>query len=535
MPHPLHQLGRTLRTARHLRPRQLAAQVAYRLRGPARTPRHTQATGVVGMRSAPDVLAPSVEGHAGPQGVALVGRPPHDPLADGWDPGAHALWSYTLHYHGWLQHPECSPSHARATILGWIDEHREGVGWEPYPTSLRVLHWIGWLRLHAAHLQAFEHERIFGSLAAQLEHLAAHVETHIDGNHLWTNLAALTVAGLALRGSLPDRIAARFAPRFVATMTEQLCGDGTHGERTPTYHCVLAEQLAIAHGWAKATDPSLASRLAPRLDAMLSVLPAFTHPDGDVALWGDSQRDAPVTPGGLLSRLGRRLPAGHADAPIGGFARRRFGALHLLWNRGDVGLPYQVGHVHGDALAIEASVGGTRVLVDAGVGTYDIGAERRYARSTAAHNTVTIGPGPGDHHELWASHRIGARASVETTACSDHRIVGRVRAHDGRVVHRRTIEHRDELVRIIDALEGAAPPATARYFVPSTLPLSVEGDTATLVAAGRRVMLRAVGRAWRRDRAPGWVGMGRPSPRVCLSVPVDPGGQVVELWVSSRS
>src|SRR5690606_20011490 len=244
----LQQIGLALRTARHLRPQQLAAQLAHRLRGPARTPRRTLADGISGLAPCASPWAPSPEGLPDADGaVALVGRPPHDPRTQGWEPGANALWSYTLHYHGWLSHPALEargPGEALSIVESWIGEHREGVGWEPYPTSMRVLHWLGWLHHHGAGLQAHTRERVLGSLAAQLEHLAAHVETHLDGNHLWTNLVALTTAGVALRGPLPQRLLERFGPALVDTVRDQLAGDGVHGERTPTYHCVLAEQLA---------------------------------------------------------------------------------------------------------------------------------------------------------------------------------------------------------------------------------------------------------------------------------------------------
>lgn len=459
----------------------------------------------------------------------LVGHPPHDPRHQGWAPGADPLWSYTLHYHGWIAHPEVSVERARATMESWIEEHREGVGWEPYPTSMRVLHWIGWLHQHGATLQAHARERLLASLAAQLEHLSEHVETHLDGNHLWTNLVALVCGGLALRGPLPQRLLERFGPQLVDTVHEQLAGDGVHGERTPTYHCLLAEQLAVLVPFARETRPRLADSLLPALSAMLAALPAFTHPDGDVALWGDSQRDAPVTPAALLRRLGRSVPTGHADAPVSGFARRRWGPWTLLWNRGDVGLPHQVGHVHGDGLAIELSLGATRVLVDAGVGTYAIGPEREYARSTAAHNTATVGAGRADQHELWASHRIGARARTETLALAEHRIVGTVRGHAAATTHRRSIEHADGIITITDELGDPSVPAAVRYFVPAALAPSVRDDVVELVAAGRRMELRAEGAAWHVSPAPGWHGMGRAAPRLCLMLPLRSGGTRVRL------
>lgn len=530
----LHQLGLALRTARHLRPQQLAAQVAHRLRGPARRPRRARAPGVIELAPCAAPLLPSPEGRLDERGgVIVVGHPPYDPRRQGWAPGADPLWSYTLHYHGWLSRPELSVDEARATIDSWIDEHREGVGWEPYPTSMRALHWLGWLHRHGGTLQAFERERILGSLAAQLEHLSEHVETHLDGNHLWTNLVALSCGGVALRGPLPQRLLERFAPRLVETVRDQLLGDGTHGERTPSYHCLLAEQLAVLLPFARAQRPRLAEALAPALSAMLSALPAFTHPDGDVALWGDSQRDAPVTPARLLQRLGRALPQGHADAPLGGFARRRWGPWTLLWNRGDVGLPHQVGHVHGDALAVELSLGATRIVVDAGAGTYAIGPERSYARSTAAHNTVTVGAAAADQHELWASHRIGARGRSQTVALGESRIVGRARGHDAPTAHARTIEHADGVVSITDALDDRSASGVVRYFVPAALAPVVQGQVVRLQAAGRSVELRASG-PWSASPAPGWEGMGRPAPRVCLSLPLRGEGTRVSFHAAPR-
>ncbi|MCB9752056.1 MAG: heparinase II/III family protein [Myxococcales bacterium] len=56
------------------------------------------------------------------------------------------------------------------------------------------------------------------------------------------------------------------------------------------------------------------------------------------------------------------------------------------------------------------------MLVDAGVGTYARGPDRAYARATRAHNTVTVGLRPGDQHELWASHRIGAARAARRGA-----------------------------------------------------------------------------------------------------------------------
>ena len=516
-------LARALRTVRHLRPRQVARQVQHRLRGPARHPKRPLSAGVDDVRLTPAVLVPSPEGEVDASGaVALLGQAPYDPLGDGWREAHDPLWTYTLHYHGWLS--RLSADDAEATALSWIAEHRHGIGWEPYPTSMRLLHWLGWLQHEGGSRQAGPRERMLDSMAAQLEHLAAHVEEHLDGNHLWTNLAALTACGLGLRGPLPNGLAERFAPRFVDAVQAQLYGDGIHRERTPSYHCLLAEQLAIVVGLARSTRPDLARQLEPRLRAMVDATATFTHPDGDVALFGDSQLGAPVTPKQLQARLEITLPTGHALGPEGGFARRAWGDWTVFWSFGGVGLPWQTGHAHGDALAMEVSLGDERLIVDAGVGTYRRGRMRRYARSTQAHNTATVGYGEPDQYELWASHRVGKRAQPRLVTATEDRLSGRIAGVFSPGTHERTIVHEGAAIVVRDRVEPWGP-ATVRWFVPATAEVTVDGGRAQIVTdRGTTVELHTNVDTLLKARADGWYAIGRSAPRTCLAVVVPEGG-----------
>jgi uncharacterized heparinase superfamily protein len=181
---------------------------------------------------------------------------------------------------------------------------------------------------------------------------------------VWSNLAALASAGLVLRGegAFP---AEPCIARFAACVASQLDADGVHVQRTPTYHCLLAEQLAIVTDLADARGLPHASALRAQLQRMVAALPVFTHPDGDVALWGDSRRGAGANPMALCRRTGIAVRlGGHANAMHAGFARRRFGPWTLLFERGDV--PRLPEHVHADASSIELSLEDERVVVDAG-------------------------------------------------------------------------------------------------------------------------------------------------------------------------
>ena len=522
--------GTWLRTLVHLTPRQVFYQGVRRLRGPARRPVSTTREGLVAV--VVPLPPPSGEGVIEPGGVRLLEHPLFDPCADGWEPDADPLYVYTVHYHGWLS--RLPLARARAQVEHWIDNHREGVGWEPYPTAMRVLHWLGWLGQHESHLDATARRRIFGSLAAQLEHLRLHVEHHLGGNHVWTDLAALCAAGLSLEGPGAPPLQ-QLLPIFAGVVEAQLDPDGVHRERTPTYHCLLAEQLAgvVALGPARVNAPA-GARLEAALERMLAVLPAFTHPDGDIALWNDSQRAAPVTPRGLLTRLGRPLDdllsGGLADAPHAGLFRRRFGPWTLLWNTGGVGLAHQPGHIHADGLAFELSLHDERVVVDAGVGTYTPGFLRDYARSTRAHSTVTVGEADADQHEMWASHRVGGRARTTDLSHGPDSLEGRLHGYRALASHLRKIRWDGQRLICEDRVEPDAP-ATTRLFFPESCALLLRGSVwHGRTAGGRRFRLIApAGTPWSCSPAHGWTAMNLSVPRRCLAAPVPPGGLTLEF------
>ncbi len=64
-------------------------------------------------------------------------------------------------------------------------------------------------------------------------------------------------------------------------------------------------------------------------------------------------------------------------------------------------------HAHADLLTFEASFGGARLFVDSGVGSYQNDGDRRYCRSTAAHNALEIDG--MDQCDVWSKFRMGYR------------------------------------------------------------------------------------------------------------------------------
>ncbi len=103
------------------------------------------------------------------------------------------LWLYNLHYFDDLNSFEGEQRYSwhKSLIERWIDENPPGfgVGWDAYPTSLRIVNWIKW-SLKRGDLNS----KWLDSLANQARYLSKNLETHLLGNHLFSNAKALVFA-----------------------------------------------------------------------------------------------------------------------------------------------------------------------------------------------------------------------------------------------------------------------------------------------------------------------------------------------------
>ena len=116
----------------------------------------------------------------------------------GWDGiGMERLWLYNLHYFDDLNAEDAKDrtSSHRALIENWINQNKslDGIGWEPYPTSLRIVNWIKW----AFSGNSLDQEWL-ESVAIQTEWLSKRLEFHLLGNHLFANAKALLFFGFVL-------------------------------------------------------------------------------------------------------------------------------------------------------------------------------------------------------------------------------------------------------------------------------------------------------------------------------------------------
>lgn len=394
--------------------------------------------------------------------------------------GFSRLWLYHLHYCDFLNVDLSAPKHrfhlrkALEVALDWLEQNPadEGIGWEPYPLSLRIVNWLKFLVRNATRLEAIgESEalcRILTSLRVQALSLEDQLELDLLGNHLLKNLKALMFAGALLEAPEGPRWWADGERLLKRELAEQILPDGGHFERSPMYHAEALEDLldirtlALACGRVSDCTPQLSERVAK----MAGWLRAILHPDGEIPLFNDSAFGIARPAGELLTLAGESSgisPSGRPEVsvlPETGYAviRAPDSESCLIFDCGPLGPDYQPGHGHCDVLSYELSLHGQRVVVDTGVSTYERCTERRYERSTAAHNTLRI---DGEEQaEIWASFRVGRRPRVgrieggEISGC--HFVQGEHYGYQHRnVIHSRTIVHapEDSWV-VVDSVRG---------------------------------------------------------------------------------
>lgn len=502
-------------TVRWLKPEQVCGRLWFRVQrprvelrpAPARRPAR-------GCWAEPVARAPSL---LGPELVSLLDETRELRSARAWDaPEVPKLWRYHLHYFDDLTAsgaPDRAEWHA-ALIARWLAENPpgHGTGWEPYPTSRRIVSWIKWA-LGGGRLGPAATD----SLAAQARWLARRLEWHLLGNHLWANAKALLFAGCFFGGAEAEGWLARGARILLAQLGEQVLADGGHFERSPMYHALAVEDvldvLNAADAWPGRVPAALGASLARRAPEMLRWLACMSHPDGEIALLNDSAFGVAPTWRELaayaerlaLAAAPRRSPLEHLRDS--GYASAERGPFWLVADVGPLGPDYQPGHAHADSLSFELSAFGVRWIVDSGCSTYAIGPERSRQRGTAAHNTVLVDG--HDSSEVWSSFRVGRRARPrDVTVTTDGERVLIRGAHDGYagrgVLHRRELALRSDALGISDRLEGSFGAAESRLHLhpeveveqlgPSRVRLRRDGHALVLRAENAR--LRSAPSSW---------------------------------------
>jgi uncharacterized heparinase superfamily protein len=380
------------------------------------------------------------------------------------DPVAEKLWLYNLHYFDDLNADGAVTRREWHTRLieRWIEENPPGCGngWEPYPSSLRIVNWIKWA-LSGGELSP----RAIASLAVQIRFLCERLEFHLLGNHLLANAKALIFAGTFFEQDEAQEWLDKGLRILRRELPEQILTDGGHFERSPMYHGIILEDLLDIENIGKAYGLGAIIEGA-MIYKMRRWLAAMCHPDGEIAFFNDAAFG--IAPDlAELNGYAKRLRHPVQDAPSdgvlrlaeSGYIRLQKGSAVLLVDAAPVGPSYLPGHAHADTLSFELSLQGRRVMVNSGTSCYGNGLERLRQRGTTAHNTMVVDG--QNSSEVWGGFRVARRAQVQSLNIAETAGGTRVEAsHDGyrrlsgRNLHRRRWLLSDESLVIEDRVTG---------------------------------------------------------------------------------
>ena len=383
------------------------------------------------------------------------------------------LWRYNLHYFDYLLEPARSNTQKEHLISDWISNNPVGRGdaWEPYTTSLRIVNWIKYF-LQIQPANGLRPESLT-SLHKQARWLENNIEYHLLANHYLKNGKALFFAGVFFSGPDAERWLRLGQKILREEAREQILADGGHIERSPMYHSIVLEDyldvLNLISSSEIQIDPAITEDLKAQTRSALDFLQDVILPDMEIPLFNDAAFGIAPTPEKLFDYARRVLGYTRNNASTNlticakersGYYAMRKGDDMLVVDCGAIGPDYQPGHAHNDILSYELALDGRRTIVDAGVYDYQNSSERRYARSTKAHNTVTV---DGlEQSEMWGVFRVARRAYPISASLQKYQescayFEGQHNGYMGLddIVHKRSIEFDTiEGYTICDTLQG---------------------------------------------------------------------------------
>ena len=378
---------------------------------------------------------------------------------------------------------------ARSLVDSWLEAcpYPLGVNWcaslEP---AVRLVNWAfawqllggdGSILFAGAQGGAFRRRWLEG-VYRQCHFIARHFSRHSSANnHLLGEAAGLFIAALTWPLWPESR---RWRDQARAELTResrlQTFEDGVNREQAVWYHHSVADMLAIAGLFARASGCDFDAEYWGAIESMLDFLASIMDVEGNVPAIGDADqgvlaRLVPAGNGGatpwcgvyrsllatgavLFGRPEFRVKAGELDEKtrwlLGDSAAERFETIdgsqarlpprrtfpragyyilgdeldtprevRMVADAGPLGYLSIAAHGHADALAFTLSVGGKPFLIDPGTFAYhpDRG-WRRYFRGTSAHNTVMV---DGEDQSLFAGPFLWlrhAQATVDEFLCA---------------------------------------------------------------------------------------------------------------------
>ncbi|RXK48264.1 heparinase II/III family protein [Aquirufa rosea] len=405
----------------------------------------------------------------------------------GWDnPSISKLWKYNLHYFEYLLQDNSEESHLVLQfkiIENWIASNHFGIGtgWEPYPTSIRIINWIKW---HWKTNLLSECAKI--SLWNQIIYLESRPEYHLLGNHLFINAKALLYACAFFKLDNETSIYKTAIRIINEQIDEQFLEDGGHFELSPMYHSLAMEDLLDLISISDLLPFNFPKEvIIEKFEKGMRWLQTMIYNNEELAHFNDCANGIAPQFSKLVKYsfdLGILIPK--LDLPkfiyhkSSGFVVYKDNDFHLIADIGNIGPDYLPGHAHADTLSFELSIKGHRVIVNSGTSIYGTSKERLRQRGTSAHSTVQIDN--QDSSEVWSGFRVANRATpfdININYPKDG-LMSFSASHDGykRIlaspIHKREFKYSNKLLEISDHISGIGNQIVSRFFIHPDIEIS---------------------------------------------------------------
>jgi uncharacterized heparinase superfamily protein len=303
-------------------------------------------------------------------------------------------WEVSLLGFGWLRHLRAADTaltraNARALVDDWItnQNNRRPIGRRADVLSRRVISLLSQAPLVLGDTDSKFYRRYLRGITREIRYLRFTMLDMPDGVPRLQVLIALCYASLCLANQARHiRGASR---KLSEELLRQILPDGGHISRNPgALIDLLIDMLPLRQTFA-ARNIAPPPALLNAIDRMMPMLRFFRHGDGTIALFNGMSG----TPSDLLATLlayddTHGTPM--ASMPHTGFQRLDAGATTVIMDTGPPPPPNVSHEAHAGCLSFEFSAGPSRIVINCGMPSTGRDNWRPFARSTAAHSTLTF-------------------------------------------------------------------------------------------------------------------------------------------------
>jgi uncharacterized heparinase superfamily protein len=302
-------------------------------------------------------------------------------------------WEVALLGFGWLRHLRAADTaltraNARALVEDWISNppHNRPVARRADVLSRRVISLLSQAPLVLGETDNKFYRRYLRGLTREIRYLRYAMLDMPDGVPRLQVTIALCYASLCLANQA--RHIRSTTRKLSDELQHQILPDGGHVSRNPGALIELLIDLLPLRQTFAARNIAPPPALLNAIDRMMPMVRFFRHGDGSIALFNGMSG----TPSDLLATLlayddTHGTPM--SSMPHSGFQRLDAGPTTLIMDTGAPPAPAVSHDAHAGCLSFELSSGPSRIVINCGMPSTGRDNWRAFARSTAAHSTLT--------------------------------------------------------------------------------------------------------------------------------------------------